>query len=82
METSRKSESKAFKEIGKLRNRNTLCVSEHPLFIGAREKENETEKKTPWQTRTLCLRHGEKFHWKNRCARCHYLIRFQARRAG
>jgi hypothetical protein len=82
METSRKSKNKAFLESEEPHNRNTVCVSIHPLFIGAREKESRIDGKMRWQTRTLCLHHGEKFQWKNRCARCHYLIRFQARRAG
>lgn len=32
-----------------------------------------------WKTRSICLRHGESFHWKERCEICHYLIRFQER---
>ena len=80
METSRRNRNNAFQEIGKPRNRNAVRVSDYPLFIGARENENKTREGMRLQTRTLCLRHGERFHWKSRCASCRYLIRFHARR--
>lgn len=79
METSRRFESNAFRESGKHYNRNTLSVSENPLFIDASGKDSVDEGKPVWQTRKLCLLHGEIFRWKSRCARCHYMIRFQTR---
>jgi len=82
MENSRKAEKGPFRINGKQSVRNSSYVSENPLFIDAREVESEMDRKRPWHTRVLCLRHGERFRWKNRCARCHYLIRFHARRVG
>lgn len=82
MKNMRKLENKAFYSEGKPLFGSTQRVSITPLFFGARGKENEIEEQAIWKTHRICLRHGEKFQWKNRCARCHYLIRFQAGRVG
>jgi hypothetical protein len=35
------------------------------------------QRKMKWVTRRICLFHGERFHWKQRCRRCRRLITFQ-----
>jgi len=71
-------ENKAFL-LGKQPDGSTNSVSCPPLFIDARGKEDKIDENVEWKTRRVCLRHGEKFWWKNRCRRCHYLITFQVR---
>jgi hypothetical protein len=64
---------------GEQTNGSTQSVSCSPLFIGARGKEDRIDENIGWKTRRLCLLHGERFLWKNRCRHCNYLIAFQAR---
>jgi len=71
-------EDKAFLN-GKQTNGSTQSVSYPPLFIDARGKEGKVEENIKWKTRRLCLLHGERFQWKNRCRRCRHLITFQVR---
>jgi hypothetical protein len=82
MKSIQKMENKAFHLDGEPLAGSTESVSYTPLFVDTRGKENRNEEKVTWKMHSLCLRHGERFHWKNRCARCHYLIRFQMRRVG
>jgi hypothetical protein len=82
MKNIQKMENKAFRLDGEPLGGSTKSVSYTPLFIDTRGKENRIEEEVEWKTRSLCLRHGARFHWKNRCARCHYFIRFQERRVG
>jgi len=60
-------------------NGSTRSVSRSSLSNDARGKEGKIEENTKWKTRRLCLLHGERFRWKNRCRRCRHLITFQVR---
>jgi hypothetical protein len=80
MTTSRKTEKGAFHVTGRRKCRNSLSAFENPLFIDASRKDRIVEEEPVWHMRSLCLRHGEGYHWKSRCAHCRYLIRFQTRR--
>lgn len=82
MRNMQKIENKAFRLEGKPLAGSTKSVSYTPLFVDTRGYENRIEEKVTWKMRSLCLRHGDRFHWKNRCGSCHYLIRFQERRVG
>ena len=73
-----KIENKTFPN-GEQTKGDTLSVPCPPLFIDAGGKENTIEKNIKWKTRRLCLLHGERFRWKNRCRRCRHLITFQVR---
>jgi len=78
MKNMQKMGNKAFLPEGEPLVGSTQCVSYTPLFVDIRGKEHRVEG-VEWKTRSLCLRHGQRFHWKDRCPRCRYLIRFQVR---
>jgi hypothetical protein len=80
MKSIQKTENKAFHLEGEPRAGSTQGVSYTPLFVDTRGKEKGNEEKVTWKMHSICLLHGERFHWKNSCSRCRYRIRFQARR--
>jgi hypothetical protein len=82
MKDIHRNEKNAFPKAVKRKDRSNLLVSETPLFIDARERRSHFEAKNAQRVLSLCLRYGENYQWKTRCAHCRYLIRFLPRKRG